>query len=149
VTNEFGNGPSPESPREHLRLRHQPGELDEGPIRAARTSRNLPDELPLKVRRHPGKNPAPEGDRVFTWHLAIAMRPRLWMFNISVGRLGHDRDGGMGGPHHGPIPVSPDRARRSRCSPRTIEAYKHAPLPDALFQQVNPAKIDAYHTAIA
>ena len=27
----------------------------------------------------------------------------------------------------------------------TIEAYKHAPLPDALFQQVNPAKIDAYH----
>ena len=31
----------------------------------------------------------------------------------------------------------------------TIEAYKHAPLPDALFQQVNPAKIDAYHAAIA
>ena len=26
---------------------------------------------------------------------------------------------------------------------------KHAPLPDALFQQVNPAKIDAYHAAIA
>jgi hypothetical protein len=31
----------------------------------------------------------------------------------------------------------------------TIEAYQHAPLPDALFQQVNPAKIDAYHAAIA
>ena len=31
----------------------------------------------------------------------------------------------------------------------TIEAYKHAPLPDALFEQVNPAKIDAYHAAIA
>jgi hypothetical protein len=31
----------------------------------------------------------------------------------------------------------------------TIEAYKDAPLPDALFQQVNPAKIDAYHAAIA
>lgn len=30
----------------------------------------------------------------------------------------------------------------------TIEAYKHAPLPDALFQQANPAKIDAYHHAI-
>jgi hypothetical protein len=38
------------------------------------------------------------GDRVFTRHLAIAMRPRLWMFN-SVGALGHDRDGkgGMNG----------------------------------------------------
>jgi hypothetical protein len=31
----------------------------------------------------------------------------------------------------------------------TIEAYQHAPLPDALFQQANPAKIDAYHRAIA
>jgi hypothetical protein len=31
----------------------------------------------------------------------------------------------------------------------TIEAYKHAPLPDALFEQVNPAKTDAYHAAIA
>ncbi len=31
----------------------------------------------------------------------------------------------------------------------TIEAYKDAPLPDQLFQQVNPAKIDAYHAAVA
>ena len=31
----------------------------------------------------------------------------------------------------------------------TIEAYKHAPLPDQLFQQANPAKIDAYHEAVA
>ena len=31
----------------------------------------------------------------------------------------------------------------------TIEAYKHAPPPDALFEQVKPAKIDAYHAAIA
>jgi hypothetical protein len=22
-----------------------------------------------------------DGDRIFTWHLAIAMRPKLWMFN--------------------------------------------------------------------
>ena len=29
----------------------------------------------------------------------------------------------------------------------TIEAYKHAPLPDPLFQQANPARIDAYHRA--
>jgi hypothetical protein len=31
----------------------------------------------------------------------------------------------------------------------TIEAYKHAPLPDQLFEQANPAKIDAYHAAVA
>jgi hypothetical protein len=31
----------------------------------------------------------------------------------------------------------------------TIEAYKHAPLPDEPFQQANPANIDAYHDAVA
>jgi hypothetical protein len=31
----------------------------------------------------------------------------------------------------------------------TIEAYQDAPLPDRLFQQVNPAKIDAYRAAVA
>ena len=31
----------------------------------------------------------------------------------------------------------------------TIEAYKHAPLPDGYFRMVNPAHIDAYHAAIA
>ena len=31
----------------------------------------------------------------------------------------------------------------------TIEAYKDAPLPDQLFQQANPARIDAYHAAVA
>lgn len=31
----------------------------------------------------------------------------------------------------------------------TIEDNKHARLPDQLFQQANPAKIDAYHAAIA
>lgn len=31
----------------------------------------------------------------------------------------------------------------------TIEAPKHAPLPDQLFGQANPARIDAYHEAVA
>ncbi len=31
----------------------------------------------------------------------------------------------------------------------TIEAYQDAPLPDRPFQQVNPAKIDAHHAAVA
>ena len=58
---------------------------------------NLPDELPLKVG-DTWQEAGLDGDRIFTWHLAIAMRPKLWMFN-SVGPLGHDRngDGGMEG----------------------------------------------------
>jgi hypothetical protein len=31
----------------------------------------------------------------------------------------------------------------------TIEAYKHVPLADQLVQQASPAKIDAYHEAVA
>lgn len=111
---------------------------------------NLPDELPLQVG-DTWQESGPDGHRVFTWHLAIAMRPRLWMFN-SVGPLGHDRDG-YGG-MEGRITVQYQFTRPGQeitlfTRTMTIEAYKHAPLPDALFQQANPAKIDAYHTAIA
>jgi hypothetical protein len=77
---------------------------------------NLPEELPLKVG-DTWQESGEDGDRIFTWHLAIAMRPKLWMFN-SVGPLGHDRDGngGMEGRSRSNT-SSPDRARRSRCSP--------------------------------
>jgi hypothetical protein len=111
---------------------------------------NLPDELPLKVGDTWQESGA-DGDRIFTWHLAIAMRPKLWMFN-SVGRLGHDGDGNGG--MEGRITVQYQFTRPGEeitlfTRTMTIEAYKHAALPDALFQQVNPAKIDAYHAAIA
>jgi hypothetical protein len=73
------------------------------------------------------------------------------VFN-SVGALGHDRDGNGGMP--GRITVQYQFTRPGEeitlfTRTMTIEAYKDAPLPDALFQQVNPAKIDAYHAAIA
>src|SRR6202000_2246856 len=107
-------------------------------------------ELPWKVGGH-GQESGPDGARIFTWHLAIATRPRLWMFS-SVGPLGHDRDGNGGWEQR--IAVQDTFSRPGEdvtlCTrTMTIEAYKHAPLPDALFQQVNPAKIDAYHRAIA
>jgi hypothetical protein len=110
----------------------------------------LPDELPLKVG-DTWQESGPNDDRIFTWHLAIAMRPKLWMFN-SVGQLGHDSDGSGG--MEGRITVqyqftSPGEEITLFTRTMTIEAYRHAPLPDALFQQVNPAKIDAYHAAIA
>jgi hypothetical protein len=61
----------------------------------------LPERLPLMVGDTWSES-GPDGNRIFTWHLAMA-----------------------------------------------IEAYKHAPLPDALFKQVNPANIDSNLAAIA
>lgn len=110
----------------------------------------LPDRLPLKVG-DTWTEAGPDGDRIVTWHLAIAMRPTLWVFN-SVGRLGHDRDGNGG--MEGRITVQyhftrpgPDITLFTRTM--TIEAYRHAPLPDQYFMMVNPANIDAYHAAVA
>jgi hypothetical protein len=53
----------------------------------------LPDRMPLEV----GDTwmEGGEGQGLFTWHLAMAMPPRLWVFN-SVGRLGTDADGNGG-----------------------------------------------------
>ena len=59
-----------------------------------RISPILPGELPLQVGDS-WQESGPDGDRIFTWDLAIAMRPKVWMFN-SVGPLGHDRDGNGG-----------------------------------------------------
>ncbi|MEO3757351.1 SRPBCC family protein [Mycobacterium sp. B14F4] len=110
----------------------------------------LPDRLPLEVG-DTWTESGPDGNRIFTWHLAIAMRPKLWVFN-SVGRLGHDADGSGG--MEGRITVQyhftePGADVTLFTRTMTIEAYKHAPLPDALFKQTNPANIDAYHAAIA
>jgi len=54
-------------------------------------------ELPLKVG-DTWEEAGSDGDRIFSWQLAIAVRPSLFVFT-SVGRLGHDRngDGGMEG----------------------------------------------------
>lgn len=111
---------------------------------------DLPSRLPLEVG-DTWAEAGPDGERIFTWHLAIAMRPTLWVFN-SVGRLGHDRDGNGG--MEGRITVQyhftrPDEGITLFARTMTVEAYKHAPLPDGFFRSVNPAKIDDYHTAIA
>ena len=69
-----------------------------------------------------------------------------------IAGLGHDRDGNGG--MEGRITVSYHFTRPGQdvtlfSRTMTIEAYKHAPLPDQLFVQANPAKIDAYHEAVA
>ncbi|MCV7364251.1 polyketide cyclase [Mycolicibacterium neworleansense] len=110
----------------------------------------LPERMPLQVG-DTWTEAGPDGAQIYTWHLAIAMRPRMWVFN-SVGRLGHDRDGNGG--MEGRITVQYQFTRPGNditlfSRTMTIEAYKDAPLPDALFRVVNPANIDKYHAAVA
>jgi hypothetical protein len=52
------------------------------------------ENLPLQVGDTWEEGGA-DSDRIFTWQLAMAVRPRHWVFT-SVGRLGHDRDGNGG-----------------------------------------------------
>lgn len=107
-------------------------------------------EMPLKVG-DTWTEAGPDGEKIYTWHLAIAMRPKMWVFN-SVGNLGHDREGNGGMPgritvHYHFTQPGEDVTLFTRTM--TIEAYRDAPLPDALFRIVNPANIDKYHAAIA
>ncbi|EHB53744.1 hypothetical protein MycrhDRAFT_4207 [Mycolicibacterium rhodesiae JS60] len=108
------------------------------------------DSLPLAVG-DTWEEGGPDSDRIFTWHLAIAVRPKLWVFN-SVGRLGHDREGNGG--MDGRITVqyhftTPGEGITLFTRTMTIEAPKDSPMPDGFFRIVNPANIDRYHAAIA
>jgi hypothetical protein len=110
----------------------------------------VPTHLPLRVG-DTWTEAGPDASLIFTWQLAIATRPKLWMFN-SVGRLGHDHEGNGG--IEGRITVEyhftqPGADITLFTRTMTIEAYKDAPLPDEFFLSVNPAAIDQYHAAIA
>ena len=110
----------------------------------------VPTNLPLRVG-DTWTEAGQDANLIFTWQLAIATRPKLWMFN-SVGRLGHDHEGNGG--IEGRITVEyhftqPGADITLFTRTMTIEAYKDAPLPDEFFLSVNPAAIDQYHAAIA
>lgn len=107
-------------------------------------------EVPLKVG-DTWVEAGPAGDKLFTWQLAIAVRPKLFVFT-SVGRLDHDRDGNGGLEGRMTIQyhfTSPGQGITLFSRTMTIEADKGAPLPDAFFRIVNPANIDTYHAAVA
>ncbi|OBF51529.1 SRPBCC family protein [Mycolicibacterium monacense] len=108
------------------------------------------ENLPLQVG-DTWEEGGPDSDRIFTWQLAMAVRPRRWVFT-SVGRLGHDRDGN--GVMDGRITVEYEFTRPGADitlfrRTMTIEAPKDAPMPDGFFRIVNPANIDRYHAAVA
>ncbi|ELP44790.1 hypothetical protein D522_20626 [Mycobacterium avium subsp. paratuberculosis S5] len=87
-------------------------------------------ELPLRVG-DTWEEAGPDGDRIFSWQLAAAVRPSLFVFT-SIGRLGHDRDGNGGLP--GRITVCYRFTRPGHditlfSRTMTIEADKDAPRP--------------------
>lgn len=110
----------------------------------------LDGTLPLRVG-DTWQESHPTADRTFTWQLAIATRPRMWVFS-SVGRLSADStgevgfDGRMTIEYHFSAP-GPGLTLFTRTM--TIEAYRDAPMSDGFFRIVNPSHIDAYHAAVA
>lgn len=109
----------------------------------------VPDDLPLNVG-DTWQESHPTREVTFTWQLAIAMRPRIWVFN-SVGQLGVDEHGENG--FEGRMTVEYHFTRPSAESTlfkrtMTIEAYRDAPMSDSFFRIVNPANIDHYHEAV-
>lgn len=110
----------------------------------------VPESLPLRVgdtwtEAHPDK------DRIFTWRLAIATRPKMFVFS-SMGNLSHDSDGNGGFAGRMTIAyqfTQPGKDVTLFTRTMTIEAYKDAPLHDGFFRMVNPAYIDGYHAGIA
>ena len=107
-------------------------------------------DLPLKVG-DTWTESGPAGDRIYTWRLAVATRPKLWVFS-SVGKLGHDPEGNGGMDGRFTIKyhfTQPGENITLFTRTMTIEAYKDSPLPDELFKHTNPANIDKYHAGVA
>lgn len=123
---EFGETSSVSRANDHSAGRHKLAcGIDRHPCIAG-----VPEEHPLPVgdtwtEAHPDK------DRIFTWQLAIAMRPKLFVFT-SVGNLSHDSEGNGG--FEGRMTIAyhfsqPGEGVTLFTRTMTIEAYKDAPLP--------------------
>ncbi len=63
------------------------------------------------------------GDKLTTWHLAIAVRPTLFVFN-SLGRLRHDRDGNAGRELAYTLVTSMTTADRQACERELLDVYR-------------------------
>ena len=109
-------------------------------------------QLPAARSATPGRRPDPTGTGSSAGSSPPPCGPTLFVFT-SIGRLGHDRDGNGG--MEGRITVSYQFTRPGQdvtlfSRTMTIEAAQaRAAARPALSVQVNPAKIDAYHEAVA
>ena len=91
----------------------------------------------------------PNGE-LYSWHVAIAVRPRIWVCS-TFGPIGHDKDGGGG--TEGRISVQyrflrPCMEGTLFERTMTVETYKEAPMPDAVFASMNPTQSEIYFANI-
>ena len=130
--------------------RHQPGELDQDV--SGQQLRRQAGRPAAGRSATPGREGGPDGTHIYTWHLAMAMRPKLWVFNL--GRQPRPRRrrerrqaGRITVQYHFTQPGQGITLfTRTMTIPRRLGI---SPLPDGLFRVVNPANIDKYHAAVA
>ena len=87
----------------------------------------------------------PRGE-LYSWHVAIAVRPRVWVCS-TFGPNGHVQDGGGG--VEGRITVQYRFLRPGgniTLFQRTmvVETYKESPMPDSVFASMNPTQSEIY-----
>jgi hypothetical protein len=87
----------------------------------------------------------PRGE-LYSWHVAIAVRPRIWVCS-TFGPIGHDKNGGGG--VEGRITVQYRFLRPGgdiTLFQRTmiVESYKESPMPDSVFTSMNPTQSEVY-----
>ena len=91
----------------------------------------------------------PHGE-LYSWHVAIAVRPRIWVCS-TFGPIGHDKDGGGG--IEGRITVQyrfllPGGEGTLFERTMTVETYKESPMPDSVFASMNPTQSEIYFANI-
>lgn len=87
----------------------------------------------------------PRGE-LYSWHVAIAVRPRIWVCS-TFGPIGHDKNGGGG--VEGRITVQYRFLRPGgdiTLFQRTmvVETCKESPMPDSVFASMNPTQSEVY-----
>lgn len=109
----------------------------------------LPPEMPLKAGDCWAET-GPRGER-YSWQVATTLRPSLWVCN-TLGRLGHDRDGGGG--VEGRIQIeyrfwSPGPGMTIFQRSYITESFEGTVLPDVFLTSMNPAHAETYFAGIA
>jgi hypothetical protein len=109
---------------------------------------NWPSAYPGSVHEEGLKSDATL--RLGSWHVAIAVRPRIWVCS-TFGPIGHDKDGGGG--VEGRITVQyrflrPGGDFTLFQRTMTVETYKESPMPDSVFASMNPTQSEIYFANI-
>jgi hypothetical protein len=109
----------------------------------------LPTHFPLNIG-DTWVEAGPRGE-LYSWHVAIAVRPRVWVCS-TFGPIGHNADGSGG--VEGRITVQYRFLRPGAnitLFQRTmvVETYRESPMPDSVFASMNPKEAEKYFANIA